>query len=177
MNRKMLRAIFGAVVVLWALAGVVFAVLRPPLSSVTVPVLVQAHEQIQTQALIAGSAPVLATASRNDPVLTYQQLLHHVKVTATTPDILAITASAKTAADAQNAARAAARSYVSYVNVNAPSRPGGRAVVFDPWGMPATGTTLTAWVAELAGLGALAGVVLGLIVVVAIRRSGWRPRG
>jgi len=41
---------------------------------------------------------------------------------------------------------------------------------------PATGTTLSVWVAETAVLGALAGVVLGLIVAVAIGRGDRRLR-
>jgi capsular polysaccharide biosynthesis protein len=169
------KVVFGVVVVLGVLAGVGSAVLRPPLVSSRVLVVVPASRQIQTEALIASSDSVLYPVSRSDQALSYEQLLHQVKVVVASSTALAITVSAKTAADAQGVANAVADSYVRLVS--SPHAPGGQVLarVVGP-AAPATGTTRSAWMAELAGLGALAGVVLGFIVVVAIGRTERRLR-
>src|SRR5215472_19136315 len=148
------RVVFGVVVVLGVLAGAGFGVLRPPMLSSKVLVVVPASKQIQTEALIAGSDRVLGAVSRSDPVLTLEQLIHQVKVVVASSTLLTITVSAKNAADAQGVADAVAHSYVALVT--SPGAPGGRvlAKVVGP-ATPATGTTLRAWVAELAVLGAL----------------------
>ena len=74
------KVVFGVVVVLGVLAGAGFAVLRPPLLSSKVLVVVPASKQIQTEALIAGSDAVLVPVSRSDRVLTLEQLNRQVKV-------------------------------------------------------------------------------------------------
>jgi capsular polysaccharide biosynthesis protein len=175
------KVVFGVVVVLGVLAGAGFAVLRPPLLSSKVLVDVPASKQIQTQAVIAGSDPVLLAASRSDRALSFEQLLRRVKVVVSSSNLLAITVSAKTAAEAQGAANAVARSYVAFVK--APGAPGGQVlakVVCGPGpggcASPATGTSRSVWLAELAGLGLLAGVVLGVIVVVTIGQGERRLR-
>lgn len=169
------KVVFGVVVVLGVLAGAGFAVLRPPLLSSKALVVAPASKGIATQALIAVSVPVLSAAHHSDPVLSFEQLNRQVKVVVASPTALAITVTAKTAAQARTAADAVARSYVAYVRQ--PGTPGGQvlAKVVGP-ATPATGTTVPAWVAEVAGLGALAGVVLGVIVVVAIGRTERRLR-
>jgi capsular polysaccharide biosynthesis protein len=172
------KVVFGVVVVLGVLAGAGFAVLRPPLLSSHVLVVVPASKQIQTQALIADSDAVLGPVSHADPVLSYGQLLRQVKVTVPSSTALTITVSAKTADDAEDVANAVAQRYVTLVR--SPDGPGGRAGqvlarVAAP-ASPAMGTTVPAWVAELAGVGALAGVLLGLIVVVAMGQTDRRLR-
>ena len=57
------------------LATMGFALLRPPLLSSKVLVDVPASKQIQTQAVIAGSDPVLLVASHSDRALSFEQLL------------------------------------------------------------------------------------------------------
>jgi capsular polysaccharide biosynthesis protein len=143
---------------------------------------VPASKQIQTQAVIAGSEPVLLAASHADPALSFEQLLRQVKVSVSSSNLLAITVSAKTAAEAQGGANAVARSYVAFVR--SPGAPGVQVlarVVCSPGSAgscasPATGTSRSAWLVELAGLGLLAGVVLGVIVVVAIGQGERRLR-
>jgi capsular polysaccharide biosynthesis protein len=176
------KVVFGVVVVLGVLAGAGFAVLRPPLLSSKVLVYVPASKQIQTQAVIAGSDPVLQAASHSDRALSFEQLLRQVKVVESSSNLLAITVSAKTAAEAQGGADAVARSYVAFVR--SPGAPGVQVlarVVCSPGSggscaSPATGTSRSAWLAELAALGLLAGVVLGVIVVVAIGQGERRLR-
>jgi len=169
------KVVFGVLVVLGVLAGAGFAVLRPPMLSSKVLVIVPASRQIQTQALIAASDQVLGPVSRGYPVMSYGQLTRQVKVEASTSTSLTITVSAKTAADAQRVANAVARQYVALVR--SPAGPGGVVLARTVGSAtPATGTSRSAWVAELAALGALAGVVLGVIVVVAIGRTERRLR-
>lgn len=176
------KVVFGVVVVLGVLAGAGFAVLRPPMLSSKVLVDVPASKQIQTQAQIAQSDPVFLAASRVDSALSFDQLLHQVKVVVSSSNLLTITVSAKTAAGAQGMANAVARSYVGFVRQ--PGAPGGQVlakVVCSPGAAglcasPATGTSRSAWLAELAGLGALAGMLVGVIVVVAIGQGERRLR-
>jgi hypothetical protein len=157
-------ATFGAVVTLGALAGTGLALLNPPMQTSTVLVEVAASPQIQTQALIAGSDPVLMRASRGGP-LSFGQLIHQVQVQPAGRSDLAITVKAHTAAGAEAAAAAVALSYVALAN--SPEVPGGplRAAEVGP-PPTATGTTTSAWVAGFAALGALAGA--GLMIM-------WRP--
>ncbi len=158
-------AVFGVVVVLGALAGAGLALLAPPLVSSHVLVVVPASKTIQTQALIADSDSVLAPVSRADPVLSYEQLLHQVKVTVSSSTSLTITVSAKTAADAESVANAVAQRYVSLVS--SPGAPGGQVLAkVVASASPATGTTPSGWVAGFAMLGALAGA--GAMIM-------WRP--
>jgi capsular polysaccharide biosynthesis protein len=169
------RVVFGVVVVLGVLAGAGFAVLRPPLLSSRVLVLVPASKQIQTQALIAGSDSVLVPVSQADRVLSYEQLTRQVKVVVSSSTSLEITVSAKTAAQAQDLAADVARSYVALVTK--PGAPGGQVLARQVGrATPATGVSRSVWLAELVGLGLLAGVLLGVIVVAAIGQGERRLR-
>jgi capsular polysaccharide biosynthesis protein len=174
-------AVFGAVVMLGALTGIALALLNPPLLSSKVLVDVPASKQIQTQAVIAGSTPVLQGASRSYRALSFEQLLRQVKVGVSSSNLLAITVSAKTAGQAQDAADAVAQSYVNFVK--SPGAASGQVmakVVCSPGpggcASPAMGTSRSVWLAELAGLGLLAGLALGVIVVVAIGQGERRLR-
>jgi capsular polysaccharide biosynthesis protein len=175
------KVVFGVFVVLGALAGVALAVLRPPLLSSKVLVVAPQSKGIQTQVVIAGSDPVLSGAIRKYPVLSLEQLRHQVKVAQVTSSALAITVEAKTATIAQAAANAVANSYVQFVKSK--GSPGGqvKAQLVCPQGStscatPATGATVSAKAAETGGLGALAGILLGGIVVVSIGRTDRRLR-
>lgn len=179
------KVVFGVLVVLGVLAGAGFSVLRPPMLSSQVQVAVPAAKGIGTQAFIAHSDAVLAEAGQRDRVLSLEQLRRQVTVASETSSLLAITAAGKTAAEAQGVAFAVARSYVAYVGQR--NSPGGQvqARLLCKQGAapspaacatPATGTTLRAAAAETAGLGALAGVLLGVIVALAIGRTDRRLR-
>jgi uncharacterized protein involved in exopolysaccharide biosynthesis len=93
------EVVSGVVVVLGVLAGAGFAVLRPPMLSSHVLVVVPASKQIQTQA-VTGSYPVLEVASRPDPVLSLEKLTRQVKVVVASSTSLEFT-SARTAGGAQ----------------------------------------------------------------------------
>ena len=118
-------------------------------------------------------------------MLSLAQLSRQVNVTAQSSLALLITVEAKTATIAQHAAYYVGRSYITYVGT--PGTPGGQLTAkmecvlgLPPspasCATPATGTTVSAKAAETGGLGALAGVLLGGIVVVSIGRSDRRLR-
>ena len=90
-----------------------------------------------------------------------------------TSDIISISAQGKTAAQAERTANAVADSYVAYVN--SPSRPGPpvQARVLQP-ATNATGTSLSTRLLVTGGLGALLGLLIGAIVVLAIGRKDRR---
>jgi hypothetical protein len=125
--------IYGAAGMLAVLATVLFAMLRPPMLTSTASVMVLGRHAIETQALIAGSDPVLQGAVRRDPGSSLAQPTDHVQAVPVSQILLIITASAITAADAEGAANAVARSYVAFSK--SPHGPAGggqvRALVLD----------------------------------------------
>jgi hypothetical protein len=168
-------AVLGAAGILAVLATVGLAMLRPPMLSSQVLVAVPASKGIGTQVFIAHSDPVLIAARQRDPVLSLEQLRRQVTAESETSSLLAVTAAGKTAAEAQGVAFAVARSYVAYVGQR--NSPGGQVQAklvcrasSASCATPATGTSVSAWVAETAGLGALAGLVLGVIAELALIR-------
>ncbi len=90
-----------------------------------------------TQAVIAGSNPVLEGAAQSlNPALPLQTLNRRVQVTTPIADALLISAQGETAAQAVDIANAVADSYEAYVS--AASIPGGQT----PSAGPAAGDTL-----------------------------------
>jgi capsular polysaccharide biosynthesis protein len=170
------KAIFGVLFLLGVAAGVMFTLIRPPLLASKVLVVIPGTRYVQTQAVIAGSDPVLINANKAlVPPLSLVTLRRQVSVTNVTSTVLAITATGPTAAQAQDLANAVARSYVALVRSS--KSPGGKtSAQMLETATPATGATVPARAAETGGLGALAGAVLGIIVVAAIGRTDRRLR-
>lgn len=170
------KVVFGVLFLLGVAAGAAFMLIRPPMLASKVLVVVPGTRFIQTQAVIADSDPVLMAAGRSvDPPIGLETLRHRVSVASVTSTVLAITALGKTASQAQQLANAVARDYVTFVK--SPRSPGGKtsAQVLES-ATPAVGATLPARTAETGGLGALAGAVIGIIVVAAIGRTDRRLR-
>jgi capsular polysaccharide biosynthesis protein len=170
------KAIFGVLFLLGVAVGAAFTLIRPPLLASKVLVVIPGTRLIQTQAVIAGSDPVLISADRTlSPPVPLETLRHRVSVSSVTSTVLAITAFGETANQAKATANAVAVSYVAFVR--SPKSPGGKtsAQVLQN-ASPATGTTVAVRMAETCGLGALAGAVLGIIVAAAIGRTDRRLR-
>jgi hypothetical protein len=129
---------------------------------------------ISTQVVIATSDPVLAHALRTiDSGESPQALRPAVSIRNVTTNIISFSAPGKTAGQAVRTADAIANSYVAYVN--SPSRPGPpiQARILQP-ALGATGpTALKRWL-TYGALGALAGLLLGSIVLLATRRRDRR---
>jgi capsular polysaccharide biosynthesis protein len=171
------KILVGVFVLLGLLAGVGYAVLKPPMvsSSALVGLPPSTHDTA-TQVVIAGSNPVLAAALHNiHPAMPLLTLRNLVQVKSLTPNILSISAQGKTAAQAEGAANAVANSYVAYVTNSKSAAGTVQAHLLES----ATGTTHESFVIRLfllGGLGALVGLLIGAIVALAINRGDRRLR-
>jgi capsular polysaccharide biosynthesis protein len=166
------KAIFALIVAFCIAAGVGYTLVMPPLLQSKALVLVQNTKHISTQAVIAGSTPVLASAEKRlgltTPLPTLQK---RVQVTGTA-GVVQIIAEGKTADDARDLANAVAQAYIQFLQ----NHPKVSAVTTPIPASPASGTTMRTAAIENAGFGALAGVLLGVIITVAMSRSDRKLR-
>lgn len=186
-RRKVLVLIL---VTLGILGGGSYAVLTPPLLGSTAlialpesPVNAAAGTTTSgtdpftaTQEVIATSYPVLADALPDvRPAMSLTKLRHDVQAGSPAPGIISITASGKTAADAEATANAVADSYIAYVRSS--KSPVGH-VAAQPLesATSASGPAPIKRTVIFALLGALVGGLIGAIVALAIGRSDRRLR-
>ena len=178
------KALIGVVAVLGLLAGATLALLnRPAFTSTALIVLPGAPQTVQattgpgtstfmeTQTVVAGSDPVLQGALGNiTPSVSLQMLRREVQASAQSSNILAISAEGATAAQAERIANAIARSYISYVT--SPHSLLGRvsANMLQP-ASSATGTSRVKKLIIYGLIGAVAGVLIGVIAALAISRG------
>jgi capsular polysaccharide biosynthesis protein len=189
------KVLVGFIVVLGILIGDGYALLNPPmLTSTALVVLPQsvqnaaqnaaanngadaATEFMATQAVIAGSNPVLQAALPHAlPAMSLQQLRNDIEVSNSTSYVISITAKAKNSADAETTANAVANSYIAYVG--APDSPVGYVPArMLELAVSTTGTGALEALIITGLIGALAGFVIGAIVALAISRKDKRLRG
>jgi capsular polysaccharide biosynthesis protein len=190
--RKSLRIVqrhlklFGAFVVLGLIIGVAYAVMEPPvLESTALVVLPQLASQadaqaasgvesdlIATQAVIAGSDPVLSAAlSHVSPAMSLQSLRDKIQVSSLTGSVISISASGSTPAQAEATANAVANSYIAYVTGPTSAVGNVEAKVLES-AATATGTTFAERIAIDGLMGALAGVLVGFVVSLGVGRNG-----
>lgn len=186
------KILVSAVTAAGLLGGVGFALLNPPLvTSTALVVLPQAASQaaqgatgenagtssyMDTQVVIADSDPVLlASMPSIKPPVSLQKLEHEVTVKATTNSILAITATAPAAGQAENTANAVASGYVTYTG-SSRSRVGSvQANVLEP-ALTATRPSSAEQLAIDGLLGALAGGLAGSVAALVRGREDRRLR-
>jgi capsular polysaccharide biosynthesis protein len=176
------KILIGTATALGLLAGAAYSVVHPPmLTSTALVVLPQAAQStllpgvtgpdpyMQTQIVIANSDPVLAGALAHvSPAITLQTLRSDVQVKSPTPNILSISASGTSAAQAEARANAVAASYVAYIT--SPHNAFGTVsahVLNKATG--ATGKTIIRRVIY-GVLGAVLGALIGIIAAFAISR-------
>jgi capsular polysaccharide biosynthesis protein len=208
------RKTFGAVIVLGLLTGAAYATLKPPMmSSTALVVLPEIFAQsaqsgatngggtnttsdiyMATQVVMAGSNAVLADALPNvSPAMSLQVLQKNVHITSVAgSSVISITASGKTAAQAETTANAVANSYIAYANsrnnpvgnvsVNSGANPVGNvsansgnvsAKMIDS-AVIATGPKVPERIVVFGLIGALAGAVAGFIGFLAVGRNDRR---
>lgn len=170
------KIIVSIAVLLGLLLGAAFTVVRPPmLSSRALVVLPPSASRFTgTQVVIADSDPVLAKAAgRVGSPISLMDLRARVQVASLTSSIIAVSGTGRTAAEAERIANAVADSYVAYVSSQ--KIPGGQvqARVLER-AVGATGTSLAIRLFVTGGLGALAGLLIGAIIAVAIGRGDRR---
>jgi capsular polysaccharide biosynthesis protein len=168
----------GIIAVLGLLAGAGYAVLRPPmLTGQALVVLSPTVKDTRTQVMIAESDPVLADALRRlDPGMSPQALRTRIQVTSPAYNLIAISAQGKTAAQAERAANAVARSYVGYLGSGMLPGRVEKAQVLQPVTEARAAGSVPARLLMTAGLGALAGALIGVIAALAVSRSDRRLR-
>jgi len=185
------KILVGIVLILGALAGGVYAIANPPLLTSTALVILPQSSQAQqgaaviidgaadpytlTQQVIMTSNTVLrGAAPQVRPAMSVDKLRRDISVGILTPYVISVSAKGKVAADAEATANAVARSYLSYID--SASSPIGRvpAQLLEP----ATSATRARLVPLLVDVlaGAVAGLLIGVIIVLAIGRNDRRLR-
>jgi hypothetical protein len=151
------------------LAGAVCAAFSPVTVTSTALVMLP-RSDVTTAVVVARSDPVLIGALlRGSPAASLESLRGEVQVKSLTGDVLSVSASARTAAQAEAIANTVADSYISYI-----SSPGSAAVrvqeqLLEP-ATTATGLVPPARVLVGAVLGLVSGALTGVIAALASRR-------
>ena len=172
------KIIVGIVTALGLFAGLALTMLHPPmLTSKALVVLPPSMHDTATQVVIASSDPVLAGALRNvHPGMSIETLRGRLAVKSLTYNVISISAQGQTETQAEDVANAVASSYVRYLASG--SSTSGRAIpakVLER-ATSATGTALFVRLLVTGGLGALLGLLIGAIFVLAISRHDRRLR-
>jgi capsular polysaccharide biosynthesis protein len=165
------------IVMLGFLAGAGYVTINPPMYvSSAIVVLPSSTRNMTTQALIAGSNPILATAGVSlHPAESVENLSKRVQVTTPISAVLLISAQGETAAQAVETANAVADSYVAYVSAASnPAGPVPARVLHQA--TSASRTWLVIPLLVTGGIGALAGALAGAVGVLAVKRGDERLR-
>lgn len=185
------KILLGIMLALGVIAGAAYAKLNPPaLTSTALVVLPQTAQAAAsaatanggpnpytaTQEVIAGSNHVLLRALPHLPEsMSVAELRGDVQIGSLTPYVISVTAKGKVAADAEATANAVANSYVQYVNSANNTAEHVSAQLLEA-ATSATGPAPSKQFAIWAVLGALAGALIGVVIVLAIGRGDRRLR-
>jgi hypothetical protein len=171
------KGIVGGFAFLGLAAGVGYAVLNPPQQTSSALVILPAPKpNIQTDTLIAESAPVLTAALPHiGHRMTLTGLHQGISVTDATGNVISINATDKTASAAEDDANAVAASFISFIgSANSPvGAVAGR--VFVPASTATSGGAIKEFI--LYGpIGLVAGLLIGFIVAMRKDRGDRRLR-
>ena len=171
------KGIVGGFAFLGLAAGVGYAVLNPPQQTSSALVILPAPKpNIQTDTLIAESAPVLTAAlPKIGHGMTLTALHQGITATDATGNVISINATDKTASEAENDANAVAASFLSFIgSANSPvGAVAGR--VFVPASTATSGGAVKQFI--LYGpIGLVAGLLIGFIVALRKDRGDRRLR-
>jgi hypothetical protein len=166
------RALVGIMAVLGLLGGALFAAVNPPVFTSQALVLMAPPSSCPTGAICGG--PAFSLGYRGPRLL--QSLPRGVQVKFLPGNYLSVTATGGTPAQAEATAEDAAISYLSYaVSMSYPGWP-GYARIPEP-ATSASGTPASKLLFDDALLGALAGLLLGVIAALAAGGSTIDTRG
>lgn len=173
-RHKIIVAIFTA---MGLAAGAAFAAATPAMVSSSALVVLPINiRNMATQVVIASSDPVLVGALRTlDSTESPQTLRGSIQVKSPTTNLLSVSAQGKTAEQAEGTANAIADSYVGYVNGGNRSGARVQARVLER-ATSASGPSLSTRLVITGVLGALAGLLIGAIVAIALSRRDRRLR-
>lgn len=162
-------ALIGIAIAAGLLVGAVFAAFSPVRVTSTAFVMLP-RSDVATAVVIVRSDPVLAGALlRGSPAASLEALRGEVQVTSLPGDVLSVSVSARSAAQAEETANAVADSYIGYIR-----SPGSSAVrvqqqLLEP-ATTATGLMPPQRVLVGAVLGLVSGALTGVIAALARRR-------
>jgi hypothetical protein len=167
-----------------SLAGVVIALLHPPMMTSTALVLVTSPAQnaaccapdsyIAVQEVVAGSDAVLFEALPGvRPAMSIGELRGAIRIGTTLPQIMTVTAHGRSAADAEATADAVAGSYTRYMGSAGSPAGHATALLLQP-ATSATGRSLPGWLLIVGGLSALYGAIVGAFGAVVFGRADRR---
>lgn len=167
-----LKWLVAASLVLGFLGGAVYTVLTPPIYQSRATVALPLSADLNKQAALVTSEPVLASALGGvDRGLSLSTLRNRIYVLKSVAGVITVQAKGNTPAQAIGTANVVARSYIAYVSSGGN---GATSPVPAQMFLPATsasGTTLPWRLFYAAGTGMLAGALLGVIVALAIGRG------
>ena len=162
-------ALVGIAIAVGLLAGALFAAFSPVRFTGTALVMLPRSDVVNAVA-VTRSDPVLAGALlRESPAASLTALRGEVQVKTLTGDVLSVSATARTAAQAELTANALADSYIGYIRSPGSSAVGVQEQLLVP-ATSATGLTLPVQVLVGAVLGLVAGALIGAAAVLASRR-------
>jgi capsular polysaccharide biosynthesis protein len=171
------KALIGIAAAIGLLGGAGYAVINAPkLTSSAIVVVPLPKPNIQTQTLIAGSAPVLSKAlaalGSSESVELFEKQINVINVT---PNAIQITATEKSGPKAEAEANAVANAYVEYTaSSSSPVGPLAARILVPA--TVATGSSATMVAVEDGGIGLLAGAVIAFMVAIRRGRADQRLR-
>lgn len=187
------KILIGILIAMGLLIGAGYSVLKPPMltaaalvvlpeaipsqsSSSTLPITPGTDAFMATQVVIATSDPVLSGAlPQVSPTMLLQALRGEVQAKSLTDSVLSISATGRTAVQAEATANAVAYSYKAYVGSGHLPGQGVPAYVFQP-ATSATGMRPIEHLLIYVLIGAVAGILIGIIAALAISRADRRLR-
>jgi len=170
------KIVAGTLIALGLVGNTAFTLAQPEVYTSSALVVISPDVNLNNQAVVVTSAPVLSPVVLNAGLgLSYYTLLSRVQAAPAGYLTLSISAKGDTAQQAERTANALTRSYLAYVTSTA--NPVGRqpAELLHP-AVTAVAKPRTTRVYEAAGFGALAGLLVALIALLAIWRDDPRLR-
>ena len=162
--------------VLGILAGAAYVKFKPPMYTATALVILPVGtKDVPTQVVVGDSEHVLVLAERViGPAVSLQMLREQVQVKMFTPNTLSFSAQDTNAAQAERIANGVARSYIGYVTTS--DSVGPIAAQMLQQASTVTGKSLRSRMVEAGIVGALCGLLVAIIGVLAANRSDRRLR-
>lgn len=170
------KVLTSVVTALGLLAGIVYTVLSPPVYLSSALVVLSPLADMNSQAVVVTSAPVLSLAlPKAGPGMSINALHSRIQATHAATALMSVSAYGTTPAQAVDMANAVASSYVAYVSSASNLAGPQQAQVFQT-ATTATGTPLAVRLFYAAGAGALSGALVGAVIALAIGRNDGRLR-
>jgi capsular polysaccharide biosynthesis protein len=170
------KIVAGTLIALGLVGNTAITLAQPEVYTSSALVVISPDVNLNNQAVVVTSAPVLSRVLLNAGLgLSYHTLLSRVQAAPAAYLTLSISAEGDTAQQAERTANAVTRSYLAYVTSTA-NPVGQQPAELLQRAVTAVAKPRTTRVYEAAGFGTLAGLLVALIAVLAIWRDDPRLR-